>query len=148
MSQFSDITETLMVILKSPYIAAAADVDATVWNDLRVFYSSGPFIKGMNRGRIPFIHLYRADTAFSWETEPEHGGVNTFRFKLDIHTGFGDALDSESKAYFILEESIKRIRGNVHCTSGQHEVQEIEDSPFGFALRLNFTVQLIFQARD
>lgn len=143
MSTWSEIQLRLLEACRSVNVAAVASVATSIWADTdetigHVFAGRRGYVGGRNRGRLPFIEVFKSgNQEFRAEarTDGDLGGTVVTNWTIRVHHK-GLTPDTAELA---LDSIIPEILLNVRDTSsdnymdlGDEAVSEIYSSPIGF----------------
>jgi len=145
MSSFESARSQIFQALTSTTVAAIAQIPQTIWANYHVFYGDSSYIAGRNRGRLPFVEVKRSQANMTHESEPNYGGTQVITFRIEIHTGNvprNSVLNNELQADQLARAIIQLIRSQSCFRDGEHTIETLVESPFGYSLAIDLTASL------
>lgn len=117
------------------------------WVTSHIFYGN-PLGKlgtgGQNRGRCPFVRVFRTGKDFDYQAQSDRGGTVTSNFTIEIVTRQSSVKSQESNwdfAYRIWESIITDLREKDNYMIGDERVLEMQVDPVLFVLQCQITVE-------
>lgn len=127
--------------LKSAEVAHAAKINFTEWSRFHVFDGVGQYIRGKNRGRLPYVSYQAATTDFTQETFD--GNMEEFSFNIRIDVGGfkinGSKNRMETQANNIARAFLRELTNHVQWKGIGVSISELETTPWGGAKTVTVT---------
>ena len=117
------------------------------WNSKHIFYGDAGGmlgVGGQNRGRCPFVRVFRGPRDFNAQTSSSRGGTVTSNFIIEIvvtNQRMQDQEDQWDQAYQIFESIRDDLRGRANYRIGGETVEQLQFNPTIFVLKINFNVE-------
>lgn len=100
MSNYECNHKSIIDALKSPEVAHSARVQYTEWARHHIFNGTGQYIKGKNRGRLPYVSVELLNSDFEQSTFD--GQMENFSFVVRVDVNGRDKHELELKAQKII----------------------------------------------
>jgi hypothetical protein len=136
-----EIKKQIMDACKDISVQTAATPFTGAWAD-HVFNSSSHFIRGKNRGRLPFVSVEREDS--DYQHEQENGGTVESTWTIKINVGYRSRKEDDSneiQAYEILEAILAKLSENWNFNQSDGLTQKVVGDPFGFSIIHTITLR-------
>ena len=143
MTQYSDLSDIVLNACKDVTVATVAGISAVDWAANHVFSGIQGNIRGMNRGRLPYVYFYRNTSEYIHEvTSSTRGGTLTTSWSIVICAGTASRSGddkSEETIWKIYEKIVKKLRSNWAFQQGSETTTDIVPFPFGYQMTLTIT---------
>ena len=117
------------------------------WQSFHVHYGDSGHklgVGGQNRGRCPFVRLFRGDRTYNAQTASSRGGTVESNFVVEVVVRKQKAQsqkDHWQQAFDIFEEIRDYLRDTNNYRVGGEQIEQLQVSPTLFVLRINFQVE-------
>lgn len=146
MNYYTEIISRLKTAIGHSEVYTVAGVSAGEWSTYHIFDGGRKFIHGQNRGRVPFVNVWRNMSDYSFDavtTGGEQGGQMQSNWNIEIVVAKSSAADEktgEEFAYAIAQKIIKKIREDYNLSLGNERITPIQTHPFGLSLIIDLTI--------
>ena len=146
MNLYTELEDHLKTACGAVDVALAAGVPQTTWQLAHVFMSGRGYIKGQNRGRVPFVSVWRENSEYSFDAVGvgEQGGLVTSSWNIEVVVGAASRANesaNEMVATLIAQKIIKNVRADSNLCIGEEKIGAILCHPFGLSLMVQLTIQ-------
>ena len=143
MNYYYSILSAIKAAVSTDDVAIAAGQVNPQWSIYHVFDGGRSFIHGLNRGRVPFVNIWRNNSDYVYDAIDTRGqgGTLTSAWTIEVVTNHAaDEAASESQAYPIAQKILRKIRETYNLSQGTERILEEENHPFGRSLRIELTI--------
>jgi hypothetical protein len=144
MSFYNDIITKLVTACSSSDVSTAAGISNATWTLSHVFTSGRKYIAGQNRGRVPFINIWRQQSDYAFDAvSSDFGGEVKSLWRIEVVVGKTSRVDertNEQQAQEIAEKIIKSIKSEYNLQVSSHAIGLCETHPFGLSLIIDLTL--------
>lgn len=146
MNYYTEILNRLKTAIGNSEVSTAAGISNATWILNNIFDGGRKFIHGQNRGRVPFVNVWRNNSEYSFDaitTSGEQGGQMQSNWNIEIvvaKSSVSDEKTGEEFAYSIAQKIIKNIRADYNLALGNERILPIETHPFGLSLTIDLNV--------
>ena len=157
MSTWENVEDYLLNAARSFNVAEIAGIAQVTWasTDLsigHVFRGRGGYIRERNRGRLPFIEVFRSgDQPYipqSRTTDGEVSGTVTTSFVMRVHVAGLSTAQAEKDLHELALEVLKALRRrneDTYMELGEDRLTEVYNSPIGFYIDIVGSVEHSFE---
>jgi hypothetical protein len=136
-----DIYQSLLLVPSS-----ITEVDTTKWQSYHCFknQNGGTIGRDINRGRCPFVRVYRDSTNYVKTGESSRGGTVESSYIIEIFCRTPRASrqeENETLGYDIFEWIKSDLRAKNNWILGDERVERLEVDSFLYMIRANITVE-------
>jgi hypothetical protein len=140
---FSNLHE--IIIQSLTVCSSIAGFSQAEWANNHIFHDyNGKFIRGMNRGRMPFVYFQRNSSNYRQENMSSTvGGTVTTTWTITFIAGAPSRANdhpSETLLYALATTFLSDIRQNWVFRQGSDEIGDVRQMPFGYALEIKLIV--------
>lgn len=134
-SSQSFISGRIFAALRSEFVAESAGVLGATWNSVaipRVFRGFTGYIKGRNRGRLPFLEFEVETQAFALDTL--EGGTQSSSVRIRAHCGGADPEVASDLLAAILGAGLAAVRTEAvdnYTALGDDQISAVSPGPWG-----------------
>jgi len=148
MKSYNRVKELLLEYGRSTDMADAADVELLKWSQMHVFWGVGQYIKGRNRGRLPYLEISIGPSLLA-ATDRDGGGTHTATASVRIHVASKchssvEQGDTQPLAYGLAGTFLRLIRKEFVLSNGDSQIGQLQVSPIGSYVDLEFSVELTY----
>jgi hypothetical protein len=146
MNYFTEIITRIKTAIGNAEVSTIAGVSNANWVNYHIFDGGRKYIHGQNRGRVPFVNVWRLTSDYSFDavSTNDAGGQMESRWNIEIVVGKSSRADektNEEFAYAIAQKIIKNIRADYNLAIGTERIGLAENHPFGLAIQIELTIQ-------
>jgi hypothetical protein len=136
-----NLLDALVTSAGDTSVAIVAGVTLSDWVNYHIFTGESLYIRGKNRGRSPFVSIWRSSSDFSFDEE-NGGGVNSEYIIESVvsKTSKKDMPANEEFACQILQAVIKAAMANWAFQESDFKLDQVTNHPFGFSVKATFRV--------
>lgn len=126
------IEANLKTLISASIVASGAGFSATDWADLHVFVGGRDMIKGLNRGRAPYVVLWRSNSTYDAEVvDANPGGTLYATWNLRVTSKKNDNQAAETEIRQIFNLCMQSIKNDGRFRPGDQSLGEIQSYPWG-----------------
>jgi hypothetical protein len=143
---YTEILTRLKTAIGNIEVSTAASISNATWINYHIFDGGRKFIHGQNRGRVPFVNVWRVSSDYSFNaitTSGEQGGQMESNWNIEVVVAKSSAVDEktgEEFAYAIAQKIIKNLRADYNLALGNERILPIETHPFGLSLIIDLNI--------
>lgn len=147
MNYYTEIMTRLKTACSDAEVMTAAGISGTEWTDYHVFDTGRHFIAGQNRGRVPFVNIWRTGSDYTFDavdSSTARSGTLESTWNIEVVVGKSSRTNertNETQAYDIAQKVIKSIRKDFNMRIGTESIGEIQTHPFGLSLSVEVNIQ-------
>lgn len=148
MNYFSAISDKIKAAVSSYDVAVLSSSTVPIsgdWGTYHVFDGGRKFIGGQNRGRTPFVNIWRESSTYTNGviSDDDAGGMVDSVWNIEVvvgNTSRQDENNNEENAYLIMQKIIRKIRENSDMSIGSESIGNLENHPFGSSIITQVTI--------
>lgn len=147
MNYYTEIMTRLKTACSDLEVMTAAGISGAEWTDYHVFDTGRHFIAGQNRGRVPFVNIWRVNSDYTFDavdSATTRAGTLESSWNIEVVVGKSSRTNertNETQAYDIAQKIIKSIRKDYNMRVGTERIGDIQVHPFGLSLSVEVNIQ-------
>lgn len=147
MNYYAEIMSKIKTACSDVEVYSAASISGSEWINYHIFDGGRHYIAGQNRGRVPFVNIWRVESDYTFEaveTSTSRAGTLESRWNIEVVVGVSSRISeytNESLAYNIAQKIVKSIRKDFNMRVGSERIGEVQNHPFGLSLIIDLTIQ-------
>ena len=139
------IEANLKSLISASVVASAAGFSTSDWANYHVFAGGREMIHGMNRGRAPYVVLWRGNSSYDAQSvDADPGGTLNATWNLRVAVQKHDEALAETQIRQIANACFKSIKDDSRFRPGDQSIGDIQVFPWGSFADCTINIETTF----